>query len=293
MTSESAVPRTRRAVLTAAAAAAVATVVEAAARPLPALADTPPLLLNAANSASAQTSVSGGAFTVLSIHGSGVGVQAESTASTGVVGASSNLQTGVYGYSGVAAIDAPAAPANVGVFGYASSVEASVGVRGSSGVGTGVEAASGSGLGVYATSSSCIAVKGETTAGFIAIWGANHGAGIGVEGSSATGKGVHGIATSGYGVYAESTSGTALRAVGKVSFSRSGRVTVASGVGYKDVAVAGGLARATKCFAQLQGHQAGLAVSSVAPNTPVAGQMRVYLTRRTTAAIALSWFVLD
>ncbi|MFN8630772.1 MAG: hypothetical protein U0838_10760 [Chloroflexota bacterium] len=293
MSPEPSAPRTRRAVLAAAAAAAVATVAEATVRPLPALADTPALLLNATNTSTAQTTVDGGAFTLLSLHGSGVGLHAESSASTAVVGVSTNLLTGVYGYSGVAAGDAPAAPANVGVYGYASSVEASTGVLGSSVVGTGVEATSGSGLGVYATSSSFIAVKGETTAGFIAIWGANHGAGIGVEGSSASGKGVHGIASSGYGVYAESATGTALRAVGKVSFSRSGRVAVASGVTYKDVAVAGGLGRSTKCFAQLQGHQTGLAVSSIAPNTPAAGQMRVWFTRKTTAAIALSWFVLD
>ena len=95
--------------------------------------------------------------------------------------------------------------------------------------------------------------------------------------------------------------GTAIRAdgwvaiTGKVSMSRSGRVTVARGRLYADVDLRakGGLDHTPLCFANVMSYRPGVFVTMVRPNYPVEGKVRIYLNRAPTASTYVAWLVLD
>ena len=136
-------PRTRRAVLAAALGAAAAASIDAVARPAPAEATTPPVVLGAANSANSLTSITN--------------TTADHTAFSGTV---SNSGTGLYGVSG----------SGYGVYGASTSSY-------------GVIATSTSSYGVIATSTSGIGVSGSSDSGTLpAMVGRSGGDNTGVQG---------------------------------------------------------------------------------------------------------------
>ena len=129
------------------------------------------------------------------------------------------------------------------------------------------------------------------------VWGDSDD--IGVAGSGAVGvygygsTGVVGEATSttqaGVLAYGATTTSLALRVVGKVSFSRSGRKAMSSG--RSNVAVGlPGVTATSKVFAVLATSESGRWVRAV---VPAAGKFTVYLNTTLTSSAVLSWFVLD
>jgi hypothetical protein len=92
-------------------------------------------------------------------------------------------------------------------------------------------------------------------------------------------------------VWAEAaeTNQYALRAIGKVRFSRSGRLTLASGRSSVKVTLAG-VTSGTHVFAQLGSRRTGVYIASVVPTT---GSFTVYLNKVLTSAAYIHWFVLD
>jgi hypothetical protein len=131
------------------------------------------------------------------------------------------------------------------------------------------------------------------------VWGDSDD--IGVAGSGSVGvygygsTGVIGEAASSgqpgvlaYGVGLSPTA-LALRVVGKVSFSRSGRKSMLSGRSNVAVALAG-VTATSKVFAVLATSESGRWVRAV---VPAAGKFTVYLNTTLTSSAVLSWFVLD
>lgn len=90
--------------------------------------------------------------------------------------------------------------------------------------------------------------------------------------------------------------GTALRVEGKTQFAkRSGRATVVAGRASVDIDLRekGGLSGTPLCFANLMSYRAGVFVTTVRPNYPVAGKARIYLNRTVSSNAYVAWFVLN
>lgn len=175
-------------------------------------------------------------------------------------------------------------------------------IQGSSDGGTGVTGSSSTNLGVYGFSGSGIGVVGETSSGD-GVVGETHGSsGTGVRGfatnSSGPTYGVQGSVSSPNGIagYFEAPSaGTALQAVGKAKFSRSGRANVPAGKSYVDVSPIGGLGGSPNILATLQKKRSGVWVIAVRRNYPSNGKARIYLNKvaSTTSSTPLAWFAFD
>jgi hypothetical protein len=171
-----------------------------------------------------------------------------------------------------------------------------VGVRGISDVGTGVSGSSDFGVGVRGNSIWGSGVFGQSneTAG---VAGAGYTTGVsgsggdrGVEGFSLSGVGVFGHADAGTGVHAQAA-GTALRVVGKATFSRSGRLTLTAG--QSSIAKTGlPLSRYSLVLAVLQTNRAGIYVRAVVPS-PSTNSFRVYLNAAVPGTTNVAWFVLN
>jgi hypothetical protein len=94
---------------------------------------------------------------------------------------------------------------------------------------------------------------------------------------------------------------TALEASGKIRFtSRSGRVTVPAGRSYVDITLRLGddspwsmLEGTPLCFANLMSYRPGVFVTTVRPNYPSRGLMRIYLNKAVTSSAFVAWFVLN
>ena len=133
-----------------------------------------------------------------------------------------------------------------------------------------------------------------------------------VTGGSSGGTGVRGLtfAQNGIGVVGQamragatgvwagnaSPEGTGLFVRGKVRhFTRSGRATVAAGRSSVDVDLRakGGLGGTPLCFANLMTHRPGVFVTTVRPNHPVAGKVRIYLNRTVPGNTHVAWSVLN
>jgi hypothetical protein len=210
----------------------------------------------------------------------GYGIVGEATAASGST-------RGVFGRS--------VSPGGRGVFGFASADTGdTVGVLGETfsdsgkgvlgwgaGDSTGVLGFSG-GVGVPAS-------RPRTGVYGVATQGGNSS---GVFGRSTSGQGVRGEATSGTGGYFAATTGQALNVVGRASFSRSGRVTIAAGHASVDVTVTGGLAGTPLCFANLLDYRSGVWVTAVKPNVPSSGKLRIYLNRTVAASTPIAWIVM-
>lgn len=254
-------PRSRRAVLTAAAAATAASVVAAIERPAVAVAGSDgDVALGQSNPATKTTSI---VTTTPDI------TVFETRAVAGT--APNGYWSGIAVHGSVVRSGADDDHLGVGVLGEGASFC------------TGVEGRSESGFGVFGRSESGTGTQGGSHDG------------IGVDGSSDEGTGVHAVCTRGTGVHAESMSGTALKAYGKVKLHRSGRAWI--GARKRSVTVdlnsRSGLGGMPLCFANLMTYRSGVWVTVVRPNYPSAGKLQIYLNRTVTARTAVAWLVLD
>jgi hypothetical protein len=118
--------------------------------------------------------------------------------------------------------------------------------------------------------------------------------GTGVWGrSEGTGSGVYGEATAnGTGVEAKSTDGTALKVVGKATFSRSGIVTLPASSGRSNVSVTlTNMSASTTIVATVQGNAVGVWVRSVGISPPT-DTFKIYLSKVPSTDVRIGWFAL-
>jgi hypothetical protein len=253
-------PRSRRAVLAAAAGAAGAIAATAIRPAMVGAADPNDVVMGVDNATTATTSVtdSGADSTAFAGHatgtGSGYGVEATSVGGAGLFAWGVNAPEWDPPFE-------PSFTSNTGVFGYAA------------------------------------AGDGDTTFGS-GVWGDSPDTGVygsgtyGVEGYG--GVGVAGYSnglSGGIGVYAWSpnNTATALRVDGKVHLSRSGRKSVASG--HSSVAISlSGVTSTSKVFAVFATSESGRYVRAVVPTT---GKFTVYFNTTLTSSATVAWFVLD
>ncbi|MFL5683637.1 MAG: hypothetical protein ACJ77V_07075 [Chloroflexota bacterium] len=256
---EAAAPRSRRALLAAAAGTAAAFAAQAALPLTAGAADGEPVLQGSSNATTADTSITDSGADSIAIAGNatgtgfGYGVLGTSTGAGGVIGWSVappdvawftpdlTSYTGVFGSS-------PSHP-DPGIF--------ATGVWGDS-----------PDVGVYGSGSQ--GVRGE--------------GGIGVLGRGFSGSGTEGIRAVSSG-----NSSLALNVVGKAHFSRSGRTSMSTGTKTKTISLSG-TTTSSKVFAVLATSESGRWVRAV---VPAAGSFKVYLNTTLTSSAVLSWFVLD
>ena len=256
MASDPNAPRSRRALLTAAAGAAGAMAVSAAA-PLTASAVPTPMLTEQDNPSTAQTSVtqstSGAvAFKVRTTNADAAALLASTGSETGI--ATDTSFTGVYGWAPEAPIVVPPATQYEGSGVWGDSPDD--GVVGTGGL-TGVLGIGG-GAGVVGLGDDGVVGEGSTT-------------GAGVRAFGAT------------------TTSVALAVHGKVTFSRSGRVTIAAGKSSIKVTLAG-TTTSSRVFAVLHSNRSGRYVRAVVPTT---GSFTIYLNTTVTASTFIAWFVIN
>jgi hypothetical protein len=259
MASEPNAPRSRRALLTAAAGAAGAIAANAA-MPLTAAAAPAQMMTETDNAATATTSVtdSGADSNAFEGHatgtGAGYGLEGTALAAAGVAAWSVSPTTSYW-----PDFD-PAFTSHTGVFGTAPE-------GGTNTVGTGVWGDSPD-VGVYGS--------GSTGAQGFGFWGV-FGEANGVAGS----KGVVAFApnNSSFGLYVS----------GKAHFSRSGRSTIGAGKSSIKVTLAG-TTSSSRVFAVLHSNRSGRYVRAVVPTT---GSFTVYLNTTVTSSTYVAWFVLD
>ena len=253
MADEAAAPRSRRALLTAAAGAAGA-LAASAALPLSAAAIDPnDVVKGVDNPTTATTSVTNATADSTSFAGNAIGL------GHGVVGTSTG-EAGVFAWSVSAPLFAPGDTAFTGVFGYAPADPVNA-------LGTGVWGDSLD-TGVYGTGSLGVLGYG----------------GIGVEGDAFD---IGGIGVYAYGDPAQGQ--TALYVDGKVTFRRSGRATVGSGKSNIKVTLAG-VNSGSRIFAMLHSNRTGRWVQSV---VPVTGSFTIYLNGTVSSATYVAWFSLN
>lgn len=259
MASEELNPRSRRALLAAAAGAAGA-LAASAAMPLAVAADDPnDVVKGQPNATTATTSItdSGADSTAFSANatgsGIGYGVEGTSLGAGGVVGWSVSQPDPIWFQA--------AYTAYTGVFGSAPSHPdpdiSATGVWGDS-----------PDIGVYGTGGNGVVGYG----------------GVGVEGDANSVAGAVGV-----WAWAPTTAQYALRVTGKVNFSRSGRRSMSSGTNSKAVLLPG-VTATSKVFAVLATSESGRWVRAV---VPAAGKFTIYLNTTLTSSAVVSWFVLD
>ena len=175
--------------------------------------------------------------------------------------------------------------------------DSGIGVRGFTTSGTGVFGdSSSSGTGVRGVSSGFHGVEGDSSGD--AVFGQSTG-GNGVLGLSfGAGKaGVKGDAGSNSGIGVLATNGgnggaTALKATGKTSFSRSGKLTVTAGTSSATKSPIN-LTSNSMVFATIQGNQAGVYVQGVTQVTGTSGSFTIHLSKNTTANLPVAWFIVN
>jgi hypothetical protein len=279
----------RRAILAAGLAAAAGAVAHAIGRPdLVRGANGDPVIAGQSVTASTTTTIHSTSFTALDIQADGAGVDGVHSIVTGGGG------NGVFGEAGGAN---------------------GVGVTGFSDHGTGVLGSSNVGVGVYGSSSNATAIRGDSesnslpaviarnNAGSTGLLGfsgdvatplpsgrldtAIQGYAIGYPGRSATDAvGVFGHSSHGTGVFADAgTGGTALHVNGRATFSRSGRLTLASGTSSVSKSVAG-LTSTSLVFAVVQTGESHAWVRKVAP---APGKFTVFMNKAVTDRVVVAW----
>jgi hypothetical protein len=251
-------PRSRRALLTAAAGAAGALAAQAA-LPLTAAAAPANMQTETDNLTSALTSVtnSGADSTAFACHatgtGTGYGIEATSVGGGGIVSWSHEPPDSAW--------FSPEDVYFTGVFGYAplheDDTQWASGVWGDS-----------PDIGVLGT-------------GFLGLAGVGY---VGVEGDASEDAGSIGVLA-----WAPTTAQTALKVSGKVSFSRSGRKSMSSGKSSLAISLAG-VTSSSKVFAVLATSESGRWVRAV---VPASGKFTVYLNTTLSSSAVVSWFVLD
>jgi hypothetical protein len=247
------------------------------------------VVLGATNTSGSTTVIQNNTTSVAALKGIGV-------SGDGIVGESAgNNRSGVYGFTTVTT--------GYGVFGRNKALGYGVGGVGQTGVwanGTnyGVYAEAVNGNGVWGVSQLDAGVRGTTYSpthdgvvgdslvggNFVARGSLGGGSGVGVDAWSKSGTGVR----------AESASGRALDVIGRVRFSRSGRIAVPAGKTFVDVDLRhnGGLGGVPLVFASLQEYRGDVYLAAVRPNFPSAGRLRIFLNKAPGAAAPVAWHVL-
>ena len=260
MSSDHDAPRSRRALL-AAAAGSVAAVAASAALPLGVAAVTTPVDIEVDNPATQDTSItdSGAGSTAFAGHatgsGAGFGLLGTAAGASGVVGWSVDAPTSYW-----PTFD-PSFTKWTGIFGSAPSAT-DPGFTGSGVWGDSPD------IGVYGTG-------GTGVLGFGAV---------GVEGDANDNAGSIGV-----WAWAPTTSQIALKITGKVSFSRSGRTTISAHHSTKAVSLAG-VTSSSRVFAVLASNRGGRYVRAV---VPASGKFTIYLNTTVTSSTVVTWFVLE
>jgi hypothetical protein len=236
---------------------------------------------------------------------SGLATAVDTSSNTyGIYGESAGAQgIGVYGVASAAAgwtvgvWGDSASPDGAGLYGSGGDYGAwgtspATGLLGSSGAMSGVVGYSGEitmgapppaprpktgVLGISNIDASARGVTGSTTVG------------TGVRGEATSGTGVYATTTSGTGLVATATTGTALKVTGKAVFSRSKRVTIATGMSSLKVTLAG-VTTSSLVFAVLHSYRSGLYVQAVVPTT---GAFTIYLNKAAPGATYVAYFVLN
>ena len=179
----------------------------------------------------------------------------------------------------------PAPTAETAVEGQCDTGTGSNGLLGRSASGTGVWGDSASGTGVFG--SGYYGVYGTGVAGVVG----DVDNGTGVQGW--TGAAFAPTPVANVAVWAGAENGrTALQVAGVAKFSRSGKVTIASGHSSVAVTVAGGITAAAFGFANLQANRSGTYVQAVVPST-VSGTITIYLNKAVTSSTACAWLVVS
>lgn len=264
MADETAAPRSRRALLTAAAGAAGALAASTVLPLTAAAADPNDVVMGQDNATTATTSVTNATADSVAFAGNGVGtgygVEGTSAGGAGVSGWSVSAPGGAFlpeytAYTGVFG-SAPTAPVETGTFG--------VGVWGDSDE-----------TGVYGSGDTGVQGYGQSAG----VYGYG---GIGVVGESAT-------TSAGVLAIGQSATDLALEVQGKVKFSRSGRSTIGSGKSNIKVTLAG-VSSGSRVFAVLHSNRTGRWVQSV---VPVTGSFTIYLNGTVSSSTYVAWFVLN
>jgi hypothetical protein len=301
-------PRSRRAVLAAAAGGAAALAANAVLRPVPVQAVAEPLLTETANTATAATSLAATlsmdtVFAVSNGDGSGpnTAIQGSSDTGTAVAGYTAS-GTGVYGDAmgggrgvrggagvngtGVYGVvgddtDAPADTSYSGVFGWSPAGD------GVDLLGTGVWGDSPD-VGVYGSGGTGVA--GDGRPGGWGVYGFSD-TGNGVVGDVTTGNAVYGLATSGIALRGASETGYGLYVSGKVRFStRSGRASVSSGkTSYTKTGLTG-VTTSSIVIAVLQTVETGTWVRAAVAGS---GKITIYFNRALPSSAVVGWLILN
>jgi hypothetical protein len=121
-------------------------------------------------------------------------------------------------------------------------------------------------------------------------WGVFGGGTVGVYGYGTYGVvGESSSTAAGVTAYAKSNTDLALDVVGKVRFSRSGRVSIAAGQSTKVVYLAG-VNSSSRVFALIHSNRSGRWVRAVVPTT---GSFKIYLNTTVSSTTYVAWFVLN
>ena len=297
-TIESTVPRSRRALLAAAAGGLAALAAQAIGRPLPARAEGE--VIHVGDEFTTATSVTAikntandaGVFRAENTH-SGTAVRGISATGDAVAGFSGGGRSGVFGQSGVAG--------GYGVYGHSSAT----GNTGYLGGVSGVKGMSSTGDGVWGVAharekSGVYGVHDKDGAGvfgrntWLGSWG-YLGAFAGVYGVSEVGYGVGGVSNT-IGAYfsCPKSTGLALLADGKVKIDkRCGTATIVGGTKSREVKPSLGLTTQSKVLCTLQGNPGGATTIQRVAVNPSTGAFTVYLTANAAGNVKFAWLVLD
>jgi hypothetical protein len=188
-----------------------------------------------------------------------------------LAGVSTGNGTGVHGFSGDSGSTLDAPLPITGVFG------STVGADGVGVTGFGEDTEAFTTVGVFGSADNGVIGQG--------VWGVVGVGHTGLQGlTMADDPGA-------VGVWAEAaeTNQYAFRAIGKVKFSRSGRLLLGSGKSSAKVTLAG-VTSGTHVLAQLGSYRPGVQIAAVVPTT---GSFTVYLSKALTSNAYVHWVVLD
>jgi hypothetical protein len=269
-------PRSRRAVLVAAAGGAAALAANAALKATPVRAAAEPMLTETANAATAATSLSAtlSMDTVLTVS------NGDTTGPNTALAGGSGSGTGVSGFVGDTS-EAPADTSFSGVFGWAPAGD------GETYLGTGVWGASPD-VGVYGSGGT--GVVGDGYPDNWGVYGFSE-SGNGVVGDVLNGNAVYGLATSGIALRGLSETGYGLYVSGKVRFAtRSGRASVSSGkTSYTKTGLTG-VTTSSIVIAVLQTVETGTWVRAAVAGT---GKITIYFNRALPSSSVVGWLILN
>jgi hypothetical protein len=312
-TTDAPAPTSRRSLLAAALGGAGGLVLGALGRPAGIrAANGDPVLLGSANTATALTSVENTDDNETSLAGihsaagtgvsgssdTGVGVAASSASGTALTAFTDTVPEGSENATAVVAAvgDRSAistSTAGIAIYGFSDGSLGAPSTWGDSLDGIGAAGTAGGGIGVFAAGAEGVFAFGE-----VGVYGIGFTAAV-VGDASSSATGVYGFSgdsgapepAGGIGVLAVagSTSQTALQVKGKAKFSRSGRISVASGKTRISKSVAG-VTTSSMVFALLQHAESGTWVRAA---VPASGKITIYFNKALPTSSVVAWFVLN